>query len=113
MLGAVERFEGHALLLVAHALAGVAQAQDQAVAVVPHRLDAQRTALGHGFQAIGDQAVENLPEQYRLAEHLHRRHGVDLHLDPLAQQLWFECLQAVLQDAQQLHRFGCITEGTQ
>ncbi|MNH08161.1 hypothetical protein D3C72_1972740 [compost metagenome] len=83
-------------MLLGHAFATVTQAQGQGFTVVLNLFNAQGPAFTHGFYGIGNQAVENLPEQARLAEHPNIAQGIELNLDALAFELQGEGLQAVL-----------------
>ncbi len=69
LLGREEWLEHHSFLLLAHALAGVAEHQLRTLPLVHADLRMQDAALGHGFQGIGKQAVENLRQLQGLAGH--------------------------------------------
>ncbi|MNC32858.1 hypothetical protein D3C75_812310 [compost metagenome] len=62
LLGGVERLEHHPFLLLAHALAGIAEDELGTLPILHIDLGTQHAAFGHGFQGIGEQGVENLRE---------------------------------------------------
>ncbi|MCY1458670.1 hypothetical protein D9M71_760690 [compost metagenome] len=97
-------------MLVGHALAAVTQAQGQGLSALTNLFNTQRPTVAHGFQGIGNQAVEDLPKQDRLAEHLDIGQRVNLDLDALAPELQRERLQAVLQHPLQFHRLRFVIE---